>query len=163
MTKLTLTDIGSTLTNTAATQINANNAATVAAVENTLSRDGSTPNSMQADIDMDGNDLLNVGVANINSLVLDGQAVTLTDLSALPPDVMLKSAATPDADITRSFGSSALRWLKGWFGNISLFPDSSVTPTINGEVTLQLTSNTSLTFKVRGSDGIVRSGSITLS
>lgn len=68
----------------------------------------------------------------------------------------------PATDVAVSFGSSVLRWLKGWFGNISLFPAASVTPTVNGEVTFQLSSNTSLTIKVKGSDGVVRSGSITL-
>lgn len=42
-------------------------------------------------------------------------------------------------------------------------PGSSQTPANNGDVTFQLTSNTSLTFKAKGSDGTVRSGSITLS
>lgn len=81
MTKLTLTTVGSTLTNTAAAQINANNAATVAAVENTLSRDGSTPNNMQADIDMDGNDLLNVKRIDVESLFIDGEGVQSVNLA----------------------------------------------------------------------------------
>lgn len=42
-------------------------------------------------------------------------------------------------------------------------PGASVTPANNGDVTWQLTSNTSLTFKAKGSDGTVRSGSVTLS
>jgi len=42
-------------------------------------------------------------------------------------------------------------------------PAASVTPATNGDVMFQLTSNTSLTFKVKGSDGVVRSGSIALS
>ncbi len=42
-------------------------------------------------------------------------------------------------------------------------PGSSVTPTNNGDLCIQATSNTSLTFKYKGSDGTVRSGSITLS
>jgi len=45
---------------------------------------------------------------------------------------------------------------------LSVAPGSSVTPANNGDVTFQLTSNTSLTFKAKGSDGTVRSGSITL-
>lgn len=75
MTKLVLTEVGSTLTNTAATQINANNDAIIAAVENTLSRDGSTPNQMNADIDMDGNDLMNVGRMDAESLFINGEGV----------------------------------------------------------------------------------------
>lgn len=41
-------------------------------------------------------------------------------------------------------------------------PAASVTPAANGDLTFQATSNTSLTFKFKGSDGTVRSGSITL-
>lgn len=47
-------------------------------------------------------------------------------------------------------------------GTIAFRPGSSVTPLANGEVVVQATSNTSLTFKLKGSDGIVRSGTITL-
>ena len=40
---------------------------------------------------------------------------------------------------------------------------ASQDPINNGDLTIQATSNTSLTFNYRGSDGVVRSGSITLS
>lgn len=39
--------------------INANNAKIIEAFENTVSRDGSTPNSMDANLDMDGNRIIN--------------------------------------------------------------------------------------------------------
>ena len=42
-------------------------------------------------------------------------------------------------------------------------PSSSVTPSNNGELMVEATSNTTLTFKLKGSDGTVRSGTITLS
>lgn len=42
-------------------------------------------------------------------------------------------------------------------------PATSETPTANGNLVIEATSNTSLTFKYKGSDGTVRSGSITLS
>jgi hypothetical protein len=42
-------------------------------------------------------------------------------------------------------------------------PGSSVTPTSNGDVVFELTNNTTLTVKARGSDGTVRSGTVTLS
>lgn len=48
-------------------------------------------------------------------------------------------------------------------GMFSVAPGSSVTPLNNGDISFQLTSDTSLTFKAKGSDGTVRSGSITLS
>lgn len=61
MAKLVLNDIDS-LANTASAKqaLNENFTDIEAAIENTLSRDGTTPNQMQADIDMNSNDLLNV-------------------------------------------------------------------------------------------------------
>lgn len=41
-------------------------------------------------------------------------------------------------------------------------PASSAVPAEIGDMILQLTSNTSLTIKVKGSDGVVRSVSLTL-
>jgi hypothetical protein len=60
---------------------------------------------------------------------------------------------------------------KGWvktngaarFTDLQLAPSASVTPAANGDLVVQATSNTSLTFKLKGSDGTVRSGSIALS
>lgn len=46
--------------------------------------------------------------------------------------------------------------------DLTLTPSASVTPTNNGELVIQATSNTSLTFKYKGSDGTVRSASLTL-
>lgn len=48
-------------------------------------------------------------------------------------------------------------------GGLLLRPPASVTPTENGDLMVEATSNTALTFKFKGSDGTVRSGSITLS
>jgi hypothetical protein len=59
MAKLTLTDI--TSGHGSADLHNANNTLLEAALENTLSRDGTTPNTMSADLDMNGNNILNVG------------------------------------------------------------------------------------------------------
>lgn len=47
-------------------------------------------------------------------------------------------------------------------GNVVLRPAASVTPANNGDLVVQATSNTSLTFKLKGTDGVVRSGSLTL-
>lgn len=61
MAKLTLSDL-TNLNNQAAavSAINANNASIEAALENTLSRDGTSPNSMSADLDMNSNQIINV-------------------------------------------------------------------------------------------------------
>lgn len=53
------------------------------AFDNTLSRDGSTPNTMLADLDMNSNDILNVGVLdgdqiNVNEAYIGGKLFTGT-------------------------------------------------------------------------------------
>lgn len=48
-------------------------------------------------------------------------------------------------------------------GSISFALATSSTPVNNGDLVIQATSNTSLTFKYKGSDGTVRSASLTLS
>jgi len=63
--KVTLSDIPGGYASLAA--INARLALIEAAFDNTVSRDGTVPNSMSADLDMNGNDILNV-----NSLSLPG-------------------------------------------------------------------------------------------
>jgi hypothetical protein len=77
MAKLTLTDVSDFRNGlVTATVINNNSAAIEAALENTLSLDGTSPNQMGADLDMDSNDILNVGDIEITSLTIGG--VTLT-------------------------------------------------------------------------------------
>ena len=50
--------------------------------DNTLSLDGSTPNTMSGDIDLGSNDLLNVGTVNTDTLKVAG--VTVTDATYVP-------------------------------------------------------------------------------
>jgi len=71
--KLDLPDIG-TLGNpvSARAAINSNFTAIENAFDNTLSRDGDTPNQMEADIDMNGNDLLNVKRIDADELYKNG-------------------------------------------------------------------------------------------
>lgn len=76
MTKLTLSDIPSLQNESSVvTTLAANNAATVAAVENTLSRDGTLPNHMLADFDMNNNQILNLPDA-----VTDQEPATFSQL-----------------------------------------------------------------------------------
>lgn len=56
-----------------------------------------------------------------------------------------------------SIGTAALP-----FQNLFLQPSASLTPTVNGCLAIEATNNTTLTFKLRGSDGTVRSGTVTL-
>lgn len=61
MTKITLTNVGDlTNTTTAAATINANNSIIQAAMDNTLSRDGTSPNPMGSALDMNSNNILNL-------------------------------------------------------------------------------------------------------
>lgn len=75
MAKLTLNDI-QTLGNqsSAIALMNSNYALIENALENTLSRDGTTPNQMMANLDMNSNRVINAGVAiNDNDLITKGQ------------------------------------------------------------------------------------------
>ena len=60
MAKLTLTDIASTQATSLVATINANYALIEAAIENTLSRDGTGPNSMEGSLDMNSERIINL-------------------------------------------------------------------------------------------------------
>ena len=65
---------------TSAPSINANNKRIEQAFQNTLSRDGSGPNQMEADLDLNSHDLLNVGDINISGVFsLGGVVVGVND------------------------------------------------------------------------------------
>lgn len=99
MAKLTLTDVtdnGIDLD----TNINANNALIEAAVENTLSRDGTSPNTMSVNIDMNSNRITNLadGVQLQDAVTLNqltNGALSSVSLSELE-DVDITSIATDD-------------------------------------------------------------------
>jgi hypothetical protein len=82
MAKLVLDDITSGYASV--TTINSNSDLIEAAVENTLSRNGATPNSMAADIDMDSNKVLNLatptsGADAANKAYVDAVAASAND------------------------------------------------------------------------------------
>lgn len=60
---------------TAANSINQNFADIATAIENTLSRGGDQPNQMEADLDLNDNDLINVRSGNFASIAINGQMV----------------------------------------------------------------------------------------
>lgn len=78
--------------------------------ENTLSRDGSIPNQMEADIDLNSNDLLNVKTLQATSLTVDGEdlsdAVTRAETAATNAEGSETNAAT-SASAAASSASSA--------------------------------------------------------
>jgi hypothetical protein len=63
------------------TQLNNNFSALRTGFDNTLSLDGSTPNAMNADFDMNGNNILNASQVNVNSLLINGVAVVPGDVT----------------------------------------------------------------------------------
>lgn len=56
------------------TQLNSNFNKLTEAFNNTLSLDGSTPNAMRADLDLNSNDVFNVGSISAKSIIIDGLA-----------------------------------------------------------------------------------------
>lgn len=71
--KPTITTLTSGFNST--TTLNNNFTALRNAFDNTLSLDGSTPNAMNADLDMNSNDILNVGEIDVQALTVDGIAM----------------------------------------------------------------------------------------
>jgi len=64
----------------------------------------------------------------------------------------------PSAAGGMDLGETSAPW-----GDIFLRPSSSLTPSANGDLCIEATNNTTLTFKLKGSDGTVRSGTVALS
>lgn len=77
-----LNDVTSLTNSSAINSLNQNWDSIKQAFDNTLSLDGSTPNAMNADLDLNGNALLNVGTIDVSNLTLDGQ--TITDIASVP-------------------------------------------------------------------------------
>lgn len=68
----------------------------------------------------------------------------------------------PSGDNTVMLGHETLRWAKGCFHALTLKPPATHTPTQNGELTVEAVSNTQIRFNMKGSDGVVRSGTLAL-
>ena len=102
MAKLTIPALTS-LSNSPATiaALNAAFDAVETALENTLSRDGTTPNSMEADLDLDSNDILNVGTINADRFVSGGVIISDGTFS-LDVDSLVYNAYPADP-VDRSF------------------------------------------------------------
>lgn len=75
-------------------------------LDNTLSLDGSTPNAMEADLDLDGNDLLNVGTMEVDNLTVDGTRIV--DATAVPEwqGAWVTAASYNKDDLVSNSGSS---------------------------------------------------------
>lgn len=114
----TLTDLTSLTNSSAINTLSQNWDAIEEAFDNTLSLDGSTPNAMNADLDLNGNSLLNVGAIDVENLTLNGQ--TVTDLATVP------------------------EWRSSWLTGTSYFVNDLVKT--GGNVYICLVAHTSGTF-----------------
>lgn len=100
MAKLTLTPVTNLSSGSAVGAINTNYDRIEAAFDNVLSRDGSTPNQMNADIDMNSNDLLNVNTLYANNIIVDGSEIpSLDSIASAYEDVQASVAEAVSAAI----------------------------------------------------------------
>lgn len=68
----------------------------------------------------------------------------------------------PFTDNAKTCGTPSLKWSKSYTIDAHFFPLGSLNPTVNGEMIFEKTSDTQLKIKVQGSDGVVRSATLTL-
>jgi hypothetical protein len=90
MTKLTLQDMASGFNSQ--TTYNENNTAIEAAVENTLSRDGSIPNQMLSDLDMNSQEITNASAIRTGSLYVNGQLIIANSVDVVGKQVYSATA-----------------------------------------------------------------------
>src|SRR6056297_4090837 len=91
-------------------QLNENFTALKDAFDNTLSLDGSTPNAMSANLDLNSNDILNGGTINATDFVLDGQSIGSLATSAAEAEtfsIASETSATNAATSETNAASSA--------------------------------------------------------
>lgn len=89
----------------------------------------------------------------------------IDSLTAATTNVAIRVSGTNECRFGGSIGvgkTTAPGFTIDAAGPIALIPGASVTPTVNGQVVIELTNNTTLTFKAKGSDGTVRSATLTL-
>lgn len=105
-----------------ASQLNANFAAITTSFTNTISRDGSTPNTMTADFDMNSNDILNVNDITVVDVIVGGTSIatiignlgsgTVTTFLALT-DVPASYSGSGGEFLKVNSGATALEFVSG--------------------------------------------------
>ena len=103
--KLTLSTIGSRYASVAA--LNANFAAIVTAIENTLSRDGTSPNTMSGNLDMNSNRILNVPAPTSDNEPITRAYLGTLDNNAYTASVNAAASAAAAATSETNAASSA--------------------------------------------------------
>lgn len=79
----------------------------------------------------------------------------------------MKQPINFNTPITDTGGLPTIFFQRAWqelqaFRAIVLRPSDDQEPSANGELVIEATSNTTLTFKYQGTDGVVRSATLTL-
>ena len=106
MAKLTLTDVSAGYLSVAT--YNANNTLIEAALENTLSRDGTAPNTMSANLDLNSNKAVNLtDGTNAQDAVTKAQ---LDASVATPEGTAVKSTGVTDGYVLTADGANASAW-----------------------------------------------------
>lgn len=88
--------------------LNANFSAINTALADVLSLSGTTPNALTTDLDMNGNDLLNLRTLDVDSLTLNGQTVTTVAYGFTFEGAWQTATAYSALDIVTNDGSSYL-------------------------------------------------------
>lgn len=130
------------------TQLNANFEALRDSFDNTLSLDGSTPNSMGADLNLNSNDILNADGIQANSLTIAGSSFDISALTGLASVSGAFIAPNPSEPTTRDDGTALQA------GDIYLNTTSNLAFIYNGSTFIELGTNlTSAEVDVFSADG----------
>lgn len=130
MAKLTLQDITSGYQSQST--YNENNQLVEDAVENTLSRDGTSPNQMEADLDMNSNDILNAQNVRTSNLYVNGQLVSASAVEVAGQQVYTATATAGQTLFTGvntyTQGIAALSvYINGVYQDNSAYSETSTT------------------------------------
>lgn len=137
MAKLVLSDINSTVAGSLITTINNNSDLIEAALENTLSRDGTAPNQMDAELDMNSNPIYNLPEA-----VTDTEPVRLSEFNEFVDDMEAAVAAAQAA--AASAETSYDNFDDRYLGAKASFPtlDNDNNPLVTGALIFYTVDNT---------------------
>lgn len=124
MSKIILNDVGSFNTGTLAT-INTNNATLETALDNTLSRNGTSPNQMEATLDMNSNPIINLPAPD-----LPNSPLRLKDL-----DTFIDTGGSSILTIAAGDNISIVGELPSVISAVGLEPHSNILTSITGKGT----------------------------
>lgn len=158
MAKVTLGTLSSLANQTSAiTTINSNSTLLETAIENTLSRDGTTPNAMGASLDMNSNRILNLPIPESDSEPLRLIDITLLEIS----DTIVALGSTTNNAIVKWVGTGATQ-----IANSGVTIDSSnnvITPAAVNSATLVTTAGATIGTSLAVGTNETVAGNLTVS